>query len=211
MIKLIMGIFLLVVGLAYGGTLTPQDGKTFLLPFGAAPGGRVIAKLKSNQPVRIRLNGKILGIFKPDKDFITADFTPAVWYGAKNTVKCRPEATVISITYEDTVTEPVVVVRLHKEKIRMNSSAVHSVSRAAALRETGFNMAMGWSVIHKGVKSKYYKKGDPLVSKDNMARLDFVRREIFSGKNSEYHPYEFDVVSQRSPADHGSDKIRQMP
>ena len=121
---LLTGVFLFAVMTVCGGVMKPEDGRTFRLPSGAASGGTVTAELRSDKPLCIRLNGKILGYFKPDGGIIKADFTPAVWYAAENTVECRPEAVLTSVSYEDTVPEPAVVTKLRREKIRMNSSAI---------------------------------------------------------------------------------------
>ena len=179
---LLTGVFLFAVMTVCGGVMKPEDGRTFRLPSGAASGGTVTAELRSDKPLCIRLNGKILGYFKPDGGIIKADFTPAVWYAAENTVECRPEAVLTSVSYEDTVPEPAVVTKLRREKIRMNSSAAQPVSRAEKLRETGFNMVMGWSGIHSGVKPDDTGKNGALVSENNMPRLRFLRNEIAVAK-----------------------------
>ncbi len=179
---LLTGVFLFAVMTVCGGVMKPEDGRTFRLPSGAASGGTVTAELRSDKPLCIRLNGKILGYFKPDGGIIKADFTPAVWYAAENTVECRPEAVLTSVSYEDTVPEPAVVTKLRREKIRMNSSAAQPVSRAEKLRETGFNMVMGWSGIHTGIKPDDTGKNGALVSENNMPRLRFLRNEIAVAK-----------------------------
>lgn len=179
---LLTGVFLVAVMTVCGGVMKPPDGRTFRLPSGAASGGTVAAELKSDSPLCIRLNGKILGYFKPDRGVIKADLTPAVWYAAENTVECRPEAVLTSVFYEDAVPEPAVVTKLRREKIRMNSSAAKSASRAAELRGTGFNMVMGWSGIHTGIKPDDTGKNGVLVSEDNMPRLHFLRDEIAVAK-----------------------------
>ena len=61
---LLTGVFLFAVMTVCGGVMKPEGGRTFRLPSGAAPGGTVTAELRSDKPLCIRLNGKILGYFK---------------------------------------------------------------------------------------------------------------------------------------------------
>ena len=179
---LLTGIFLFAVMTVCGGVVKPPDGRTFRLPSNAASGGTVTAELNSEKPLCIRLNGKILGYFKPEGGIIKADLTPAVWYAAENTVECRPDAVLTSVSYEDAVSEPAVVTKLRREKVRMNSSAAQPASRAEELHGTGFNMVMGWSGIHRGVKSNDPGSGEALVSANNMPRLRFLRDEVTVAK-----------------------------
>ena len=177
--------------LAFGlgaGEMRPSDGKHFRLPPEAAPGGSVRGVLKSSVPVRIRLNGKILGVYTPEKGVVTVDFTPAVRYASGNTVECRPAAALVSVSFEESVPEHAVITRLRRERIKLNASSAQPAARAARLHGTGFNMAMGWSGIHSGVRKEKTADSGALVSADNLPRLAFLRNEIATAKAHDLIP-----------------------
>ena len=180
----LLSLLLLFGGILSAGNLHITSGKRFSLPETTAPGGNVFAKLKSRKPLKIRLNGKPLGVFIPQDGVVSVDLTPAVFYNGKNRLESKPQCNGFRLTYEDAVTEPAVITKLRKEKIRLNSSALQSVKRATKLREIGFNIAMGWSHIHKHITPSPKKDGEPLVSKDQMPQLKFLRNEIRVGKES---------------------------